>query len=47
MDEQLHVVQRKLLNVVPEMILLVHSLQKSQGSRPDLGTKTQAQNMNN
>lgn len=36
MDKQLHVVQGKLLNIVPEMIFLIHSLQKSQGSSPDL-----------
>lgn len=39
MDKQLHVVKGKLLNIVPEMIFLIHSLKKSQGSGPDLGNK--------
>lgn len=45
MDKKLHVVEGKLLDVVPEMILLVHPLEKSQGSRPDLET-TQPRKMN-
>lgn len=36
MDQELHVVQRKLLNVVPELVFLVHTLEKSQGSGPHL-----------
>lgn len=29
-DQQLHVVQGKLLNVVPQLILLIHALEKTQ-----------------
>lgn len=36
MDQQLHVVQRKLLNVVPQLILLIHALEKSQSGGPHL-----------
>lgn len=36
MDQKLHVVQRKLLNVVPELVFLIHSLEKSQGGGPHL-----------
>lgn len=40
MDKQLHVVKGKLLNVVPEMIFLIHPLKESQGSSPDLEKNT-------
>lgn len=44
MDKELHVVQGKLLNIVPEVVFLIHSLQKSQGSSPDLGKTTTPEN---
>lgn len=40
MNQKLHVVQGKLLNVVPEMLFLIHALEKSQGSGPHLKLKT-------
>lgn len=38
-DQELHVVQSKLLDVVPELVLLIHTLEKSQGGRPHLKIK--------
>lgn len=35
-DQKLHVVQGKLLNVVPEMVFLIHALEEGQGSGPHL-----------
>ncbi len=42
MDQKLHVVQSKLLNVVPELVFLIHTLEKSQGSGPHLKIKQTA-----
>lgn len=39
MNQELQVVQGKLFDVVPEMVLLVHALQKSQGSGSHLREK--------
>lgn len=38
-DQELHVVQSKLLDVVPELVLLIHTLEKSQSGRPHLKIK--------
>lgn len=35
-DQQLHVVQGKPLNVVPQLILLIHALEKTQSGGPHL-----------
>lgn len=39
MNQELQVVQGKLFDVVPELVLLVHALQKSQGSGSHLREK--------
>lgn len=38
-DQKLHVVQGKLLNVVPELVFLIHVLEESQGGGPHLKIK--------
>lgn len=38
-DQKLHVVQCKLLNVIPQLVLLIHSLQKTQSSGAHLKAK--------
>lgn len=47
MDQKLHVVQSKLLYVVSELVLLIHTLEKSQGSGPHLEMKQTLKNMTN
>lgn len=41
-DQQLHVVQGKLLNVVPQLVLLIHALEETQSGGPHLERGKQA-----
>ena len=40
MDEELHIVQGKLLDVVSELVLLIHPLDEGQGVRAHLKSHT-------
>lgn len=39
MDQELHVVQGKLLNVVPQLVFLIHVFEESQGGGSHLKSK--------